>query len=143
MQDDLFRPTIRERPVPGAPPWRPQSIAYPAFFGGPLAGAVLGVLNGRRLALPGRHLLAIAGAGLACFGVRLAIGVKAGESSMRLSGAVAGLLVWVVVLALQRKAFRATQIRGVKPANLFGPGLAAFLGCGFLEAAVFYLLVAR
>lgn len=142
MHDELFSPTIRDRPPPGKPPWRPESIVYPAFFGGPIAGAVLGVLNGRRLALPTGQLLAVAGAGLAGFAARLAVGAFAdGDSGVRLSGTVAGLLVWLAVLALQRRPFRLAVLRGVDPANLIGPGLAAAVGCGLLEAALILVLV--
>ena len=42
MQDELFNPTIRARDTAGKPPWRPDSIFYPAFFGGPIAAATLG-----------------------------------------------------------------------------------------------------
>lgn len=142
MQDELFSPTIREQPAPGKPPWRPESILYPAFFGGPLAAATLGVFNGGRLGLPGRHLLAIAGAGLAGFGARLALSAAIdGNAGVRLAGAAAGALVWLVVLALQRKPFRAYTFRGGEPASLVGPGLAAFLVGGVLEAILILVLV--
>jgi hypothetical protein len=141
MQDDLFRPTITARPAPGRPPWRPQSIVYPAFFAGPLAAVVLGVLNGRRLALPRWQVLAIAAAGLVGLGARLAVSAMVDDSGLRVAGVVAGLLVWLVVLWFQRRPFRAAQFGGVRPASLIGPGLAAFFGCGFLEAALVYWLV--
>ena len=142
MHDELFSPTIGDQPPPGKPPWRPESIVYPAFFGGPLAGALLGVLNGRRLALPAAQLLAIAGAGLAGFAVRLAVGAFADSSSaVRLSGTICGLLVWLAVLAFQRRRFRLVMLRGVTPANLIGPGIAAAVGCGLLEALLILVLV--
>jgi hypothetical protein len=142
MQDELFSPTIRDRPTPGKPPWRPESILYPAFFGGPLAAATLGVLNGRRLALPGVQLLAIAAAGLVAFVARVAVSAAIdGNSGVRFAGTVGGILVWLVVLALQRKPFRAYTYRGGDPASLVGPGFAAFLGCGLLEAILIFALV--
>jgi hypothetical protein len=142
MPDELFSPTIREQPAPGKPPWRPESILYPAFFGGPLAAATLGVLNGRRLRLPGRDLVLIAVAGLAAFGARLAVSAAVeGNSGVRLAGTVAGVLVWLVVLALQRKPFRLYTYRGGEPASLVGPGFAAFIGCGLLEAGLILGLV--
>ena len=99
MPDELFTPTIRERPVGGKAPWRPQSILYPAFFGGPLAAATLGVLNGRRLALPIGQVLTIGAAGLAGFAARIAITAPLEEnSSVRLTGTITGVLVWLVVL---------------------------------------------
>ena len=142
MPDELFSPTIREQSAPGKPPWRPESILYPAFFGGPLAAATLGVLNGRRLRLPGRDLILIAVAGLAGFGARLAVsGAVEGNSGVRLAGTITGVLVWLVVLAFQRKPFRLFSYRGGEPASLVGPGFAAFAGCGVLEAILIFALV--
>lgn len=142
VPDELFTPTIRERPVGGRAPWRPQSIFYPAFFGGPLAAATLGVLNGRRLALPTGQLLTIGAAGLAVFAARVAVtGALEQNSSARLAGSIAGVLVWLAVLAFQRRPFRAFTYADGKPAGLTAAGFAAFLGCGFLEAIVIYALV--
>jgi len=142
VPDELFTPTIRERPVGGKAPWRPQSILYPAFFGGPLAAATLGVLNGRRLALPIGQVLTIGAAGLAGFAARIAITAPLEEnSSVRLTGTITGVLVWLVVLAFQRRPFRSYTYGDGEPAGLTGPGFAAFLGCGLFEAVVIYALV--
>ncbi len=142
MPDELFTPTIRERPVGGKAPWRPQSIFYPAFFGGPLAAATLGVLNGRRLGLPVGQLLTIGAAGLAAIAGRIAVAALLDEkSSIRLTGTIAGVLVWLVVLAFQRGPFRAFAYGDGEPAGLTGAGFAAFLGCGLLEAIVIFALV--
>jgi hypothetical protein len=142
MPDELFSPTIRDRPVSGKPPWRPESILYPAFFGGPLAAATLGVLNGRRLGLDTGRLATIAVAGLAAFAGRIAVSAAVeGNSGIRLAGTVAGILVWLVVLGFQRRPFRAFTYRQGEPAGLVGPGFAAFLGGGLLEAIVIFGLV--
>jgi hypothetical protein len=142
MQDDLFRPTIAEPAPSGRPPWRPESIAYPAFFGGPLGAALLGVLNGRRLALPGRTLLLVAVAGLAGFAGRAAVTAVAGDNSViRLAGSVTGLLVWAAVLAAERGPFRVAQLRGTEPASLVGAGFAAAIGCGLLEVVLLLAVV--
>ena len=143
MRDDLFQPTIRdEQSGSGEPPWRPESILYPAFYGGPLAGATLGVLNGARLGLPRPRLLVIAAAGLAAFAGRAAVTVAlSGGSGLRLVGSVAGVLVWLVVLAFQRKPFRAYTFRDVEPDSLVGPGIAAAVGCGLLEIVLLVVLV--
>ena len=143
VHDDLFRPTIEEPVATGKPPWRPESIVYPAFFGGPLAAATLGVLNGRRLGLAAGPLAGIATAGAACFGARLAVAaVIEGNSAVRLAGTVTGLLVWLLVLLLQRRPFRVHSYRGAEPASLVLPGLAAAVGLGLFEALVI-LLVTR
>ena len=142
MNDELFSPTIRDQAPPAKRTWRPESIVYPAFFVGPLAAATLGVLNGRRLALPTRHLLAIAGAGVAGFGARVAVSsfVESG-SGVRLAGTICGLLVWLAVLALQRRAFRVAVLRGVEPKSLILPGFLAAIGLGLIEGVLILGLV--
>ncbi|GIG97656.1 hypothetical protein [Plantactinospora mayteni] len=142
MQDELFSPTIQEQPAPGKPPWRPESILYPAVFGGPLAAAALGVLNGGRLGLSSRRLLTIGAAGLVGFCARLAVSAAVdGNSGVRLAGMVIGALVWLVVLAFQRAPFRVYSYRGGEPASLVGPGFAAVIGFGVLEAILILVLV--
>ncbi|MBU2664993.1 hypothetical protein KOI35_15930 [Actinoplanes bogorensis] len=137
MNDELFSPTIRDQAPPGRSPWRPESIVYPAFFGGPLAAATLGLLNGRRLGLPAGQMLIIAAAGVAGFAIR--IGVVAAfdsTSNLRLVGIVTGILVWLVVLLFQRGRFRVAMLRGGKPARLILPGLLAAVGFAVIEAMV-------
>ncbi|WP_433381756.1 hypothetical protein ACQPZX_17665 [Actinoplanes sp. CA-142083] len=142
MQDELFSPTIREREPSAKPPWRPDSIFYPAFFGGPLAAATLGFLNARRLALPRATLLAIVAAGVLGFGARLALSAAIdGSSALRLLGSVAGVLVALVVATLERRPFRAYVFRGGEPASLVGPGFLAAIGWGLLEAILIFGLV--
>jgi hypothetical protein len=142
LTDELFRPTIEARPAPVGRPWRPASIVYPAFFGGPLAAVVLGLLNGRRLALGRTALLGIAAAGAAGVAGRLMLTAVVHPHSVgRLLGGLAGLLVWLSVLAAQKRPFRAYELRGGEPAGLVGPGLAAVAGCGLLEVAVLVLVV--
>jgi hypothetical protein len=140
MHDELFRPTIRERDNSGRPAWRPDSIFYPAFFGGPIAAAALGLLNGRRLGLARGPMIAIATAGLACFAARLALSLAIDGSALRLAGAVTGVLVALVIRSVQRRPFRGFLYRGGEPANLIGPGLLAVIGCGLLEAVVILAL---
>jgi hypothetical protein len=142
VPDELFTPTIRERPVDGKRPWRPESIFYPAFFGGPLAAATLGVLNGRRLRIPLGQVLTIGVAGLAAFAGRIVVtGLLEENSSARLAGTITGLLVWLVVLAFQRRPFRAYVYGDGEPASLTAAGFAAFLGCGLLEAIIIFAVV--
>ncbi|MFI5896279.1 hypothetical protein ACIA5D_39885 [Actinoplanes sp. NPDC051513] len=142
MQDELFSPTIRERDNSARPPWRPDSIFYPAFFGGPIAAAVLGLLNARRLGLTRGTLLAIAAAGAIGFATRVVLSATIdGNSALRLLGSVTGVLVALVVAAVERRPFRAYVFRGGDPASLVGPGLLAAIGCGLLEAVLIIGLV--
>jgi hypothetical protein len=139
MHDELFHPTIGGRVTSGKRPWRPVSIAYPAWFGGPLTAAVLGVVNGRRLGLTAQRLTAIGAAGLFAFAVWVAMSPEAGDFfGVRWAGGIAGVLVWLVVLGLQRKPFRAFTLGRAEPARLVGPGFAALIGCGLLELGVIY-----
>lgn len=142
MNDDLFQPTIGAKPVVATPPWRPDSIVYPAFFGGPLAATVLGLINGRRLALGNRQLLAVLAAGVAAIiGRIVATDLLSGQVGTRILGAAAGLVAWGAVAATQKRAFRAYALGGREPAGLIGPGFAAAIGCGLLEILVITLVV--
>lgn len=142
MHDDLFRPTVGRTPLFTRPPWRPDSIIYPAILGGALAAAVLGVLNGRRLALPTARLALIAGAGAAAFGARVAVTLAVGAGTgLGLIGALAGAAVWLVITAVQRRPFRAYEFTDRKPANLIGPGFAVAVPCGILESVIVFGLL--
>lgn len=144
MSDDLFQPTILAAPTPTVPPWRPQSILYPAFFGGPLAAAALGMLNARRLALGTTVLAVIAAAGLAGFAGRAAVTVAmGGGSNTRFIVALAGSAVWLVAMAFQRKPFRIFEYNDGEAASLVRPGIIAALAGGVFEAVVIYLVVLR
>lgn len=144
MADDLFRPTVTAPPTTN-PPWRVYSMIYPAFFGGALTATVLGLLNGRRLALTGRHLAAIGGAGVLVVATRFAVGIATGGRwfgvPAEFFSAAAGLLVWFVISKLQMQPFRAFELRGGDPAPLWWPGLAAVVGLGFLENLAINLAV--
>ncbi|MGN9808106.1 hypothetical protein ACTMSW_01935 [Micromonospora sp. BQ11] len=147
MADDLFTPTIAPPPYrPARPPWRVPSLLYPAVFGGPTAVTVLGVLNGRRLGLPRSALLTVLAAGLAGLlarvGVSLAFFDADNQRPARLIGALAGGLVWAAVAAVQKRPFRAYELRGGEPASLWVPGIAAVLACGLAEAVLIGALMA-
>jgi hypothetical protein len=138
VDDELFRPTIETEPATsGPPPWRPESIGYPAFFGGALTATVLGLINGRRLGLRIGPLLCIVAAGAAAFAGRvLATAAIDTGSSGRLLGSLAGLAVWAVVFAFQKRPFRIYSARDLEPASLVKPGIAAAIGCGIVELAL-------
>ncbi|MCM0676921.1 hypothetical protein NCC78_19835 [Micromonospora phytophila] len=147
MADDLFTPTI----APAAyevrrPPWRPQSLFFPAVLGGPTAVTVLALVNSGRLGLPRRATLTVLGAGVAGLVARVVVTLSAGaagtERPGRWIGALAGGLVWLAVSATQKGRYRAYELRGGEPASLWGPGIAAVLVLGFAEAALLLLLAA-
>jgi hypothetical protein len=116
MQDELFRPTMGGRTASGGWPWRHLSIVYPAYLAGPLTAAVLGVVNGRRLGLTTRRLAVAAVAGLSALAGRMAFSPRA--------GALAGVLVWLLVLELPRTPFRAFLRDPGRPTSPAVPALA-------------------
>jgi hypothetical protein len=146
VPDDLFTPTI----APAAyedrrPPWRPQSMLYPALLGGATAVAVLALINAYRLRLPRKATLALVGAWLAALAGRLVATLVLADGQVgrpaRLLGALAGALVWLVVSATQKGRFRAFELRGGDAASLWGPGVAAVLLLGASEGLLIALLV--
>lgn len=144
MADDLFTPTIAPTTDDRRPPWRPQSLVYPALLGGPTAVTVLALVNGVRLGVSRRAALAVAGTGVAALSARIAVtawlSAAGTERPGRLIGSLAGGLVWLLVAATQKSRFRAYQLRGGEPASLWGPGIAAVLLLGFAEGALILLV---
>lgn len=134
--DDLFAPSLEgvRRPAADAGaalPWRLGSLFYVAFFGGPLAAAIAGWLNGRRLGLTRDRLAAVAGLGVAAWAASLAITVAAAESDrpLRFITVAAGVLVYLAVRELEKDADRrqAAAYGGdddAAYASLWKPGLA-------------------
>jgi hypothetical protein len=114
-----------------------ESLYYPAFFGGALTAMVLGLANGRRLSLRPLPMAMIAVAGAVAFAARIiATDMIASTTFDRFIGALAGSAVWGVVLATQRRSYRQFLMRGIEPASLWGPGLAAAIGLGTAEALI-------
>ncbi|WP_266316857.1 hypothetical protein [Micromonospora peucetia] len=147
MADDLFTPTISPAAYEARrPPWRPQSLIFPAVFGGPTAVTVLALVNGRRLGASRLAHLAVLGAGLAGLVARLTVTLAIYDDGAgrpgRLVGALAGGLVWLVAAATQKRLFRAYELRGGRPASLWLPGLGAVLLLGFTEAVLVSLVAA-
>ncbi|MFG1606544.1 hypothetical protein [Actinoplanes sp. NPDC049265] len=141
MTDDLFRPTVRERPVSGRRPWRPESIFYASFFGGPLTAGLLGVVNGRRLGLPGSKVLLIALAAVAGFGLWIVAALLTDANNLvRLFGSITGSLAWLVVIAFQRGPFRAYTYGDGQPASLVWPGIVSAVGLVLFQVIVIFVV---
>jgi hypothetical protein len=145
VADDLFTPTIAPPTYEvRRPPWRPQSLIFPAVFGGPTAVTVLALVNGHRLGLPRRTNLAVLGVGLAALAARLVVTLvvfdDGADRPVRLIGALAGALVWLAASATQKRRFRAYELRGGEPASLWLPGIGAVLVLGFAEALLILLV---
>jgi hypothetical protein len=129
--DDLLKPTIIEQSALRQPPWSVDSLVYPAFFGGPLAVTYLAAINARRLGVGERNIVLIISVGVAALLAQLAViafllqGVSSGVQ--RFSYSLTGIAVWGVARYVQRQPFRIYLLRGGKPANLWGPGVAAVI----------------
>lgn len=145
--DDLFTPTLadyRPRPADAPRPWRLGSQFYTAFFGGPIAAAAVGCLNGRRLGLGRGRLLAIAAVGLVGFAAAVAVvaTVDAGGSAPRFVVQAAGALCYVATRVLQKVADRRYRVQTLSPdddeayAGLLGPGLAIVVASWLVTALV-------
>jgi len=144
--DDLFAPSLTQserRELPsGQKPWRLGSQFYVAFFGGPLAVAAIGYLNGKRLGLPQERLAAIIGAGLAGFAVAVGAAVvflSATGAGPRLIVAGAGVVSYLAVRELQKDADRLYGINRDEDLaydSLWAPGLGAVFLFGIFSIVV-------
>ncbi|QSB13550.1 hypothetical protein JQS43_18425 [Natronosporangium hydrolyticum] len=143
MAEEPVGPATDSSAVTAPRPWRPNSILYPAFFGGPLAATVLGVWNAWRLSLPGRALALVLAAGAGAILVRFGLAslLTEQQGTMLLVGGVTGVAVWVVIVTGQRGPFRAQHPANEEPASLIRPGILVAVGCGLLEAGLLGLLV--
>src|SRR5918992_1543771 len=108
--DDLLRPTLsdaRPRPNELTPPYRVSSQGYVAFFGGVLAVTIVALINARRLQMPLRPRLLMAGVGaLAVAGEVIAATLITGDQSPRIIRTLAALAAFGVFYWLQRSAER-------------------------------------
>lgn len=146
MSDELLRPTIGADIDLSARPWRLMSQAYVAFFGGVIATTVIAVLNARRLGVPvngRRQLLLSGGVGLvlAAAAIVLLTDELTASSGTRLVIRVVAVLTCLFQLRIQQPMDRAFQLRGTEYKSLWGPGIAAVIGCGLLELGLLALVV--
>lgn len=141
--DDLFAPSlagVQRGPVPeGERPWRVSSQFYVAFFGGPLAAAFVGVLNGRRLGLPSARLWGIAAAGavaLVVAAVAVAVFAMDAGRGPRLALIGSGVAAYALANRLQRDADRryaAGRSADELYDSLWYPGIPIAIGLGLVS----------
>jgi hypothetical protein len=146
MPDDLLRPTIGADVDLSARPWRLMSQAYVAFFGGVIATTVIALLNARRLGVPaqGQRLIALSGLGglvLAAIALVLLTDEVTASSGTRVAIRIIAVLTCLGQLRIQQPMDRAFQLRGAEYKSLWGPGIAAVIGCGLLEVGLLALVV--
>ncbi len=160
-EDDLLQPTLSPdldvRTFGRL--FRPQSLLWPTFFGGPIAG---GILFGMNYARMGRRDLALrCWIGAVVFGLALAVAIGwyltdpevrsataagSGPSTRITRYLVAGISVAIGWLIAKHQEPRYTAWEGASntPANLWVPGLLAWLvGAGVMLAAIFATVALR
>lgn len=137
VQGDLLTPTLghhRPRDWAGSLPWQLGSQVFVAFLGGPVAVAIIAVVNGRRLRMPRERLALMGAIGVVgtIAGV-LAAGLIDAGAAPRLLVQVAGVLTYGPLYLLQRSPDRVHSTFSPHPeaeddyGSLWGPGLAAVL----------------
>jgi len=146
MSDELLRPTIGADIDLSTRPWRLMSQAYVAFFGGVIATTVIATVNARRLGVPasGRRLILLAGGiglVLAAISLVLLTDELTASSGTRVAIRVIAVLTCLAQLRIQQPMDRAFQLRGTEYKSLWGPGIAAVIGCGLLEVLLLALVV--
>ncbi|WBQ01869.1 hypothetical protein [Kribbella sp. CA-293567] len=146
MPDDLLRPTIGADVDMTTRPWRLMSQAYVAFFGGVIATTVVALFNARRLGVPaqGQRLIALSGLGglvLAAIAMVMLTDELTASSGTRLAIRIIAVLACLAQMRIQQPMDRAFQLRGSEYRSLWGPGIAAVIGCGLLEIGLLALVV--
>ena len=141
MPDELLRPTIGADVDLSVRPWRLMSQAYVAFFGGVIATTLIAYLNAKRLGVEAskRRLVLIGGGvGLVLAAVAFTLLTNSSEitSGVRVAIRVIAVAVCLVLLRIQQPMDRAFQLRNAEYASLWGPGIAAVIGCGLIEIAL-------
>lgn len=146
MSDELLRPTIGERVDPKVRPWRLNSQAYVAFFGGVIAATIIASLNAGRLGLDRGKRWLIVGTGVV--GLTAVIALYAvlnddGErtQSLRILVRVVAVLCILVQMRWQRPMDRAFQLRGTDYHSMWVLGPILVVVCAILEALLLALVV--
>ncbi|TDC17337.1 hypothetical protein [Kribbella albertanoniae] len=146
MSDELLRPTIGERVDPKVRPWRLNSQAYVAFFGGVIAATIIASLNARRLGLDRGKRWMIIGTGVV--GLTAVIALYAllnddGErtQSLRIVVRIVAVLCILVQMRWQRPMDRAFQLRGTDYHSMWVLGPILVVVCAIVEALLLALVV--
>jgi len=144
--DDLLRPSVARggsRPV--GPPYAVDSQGYVAFFGGAVGGALVGVINARRLDLGRARTAAIAAIGVAGLALSVGLGLALGDTTaegIRIGRIVGVVLFLVGFRPLQNPAYRRYHFfdhAGRGDASLLGPGFGAVVTGLVVEAVALSL----
>jgi hypothetical protein len=149
MPDELLRPTIGAGVDLKVRPWRLKSQIYVAFFGGPIACTVIAFLNARRLGVDAAERRTILVAGAIALTVSTAAYIfledlLGSEDPYAMVPTIAATAIAMICSLIQqrrqRPMDRAFQLRGAEYRALWGPGIAATIGGGILDALIYYLV---
>ena len=139
---DLLQPSL-SGDMPARPIYSAQAGFWVAFFGGPMAIALFGGLNARRLGRLRREWPLYAGAAVIFFVLSVVfflspdlVGMDpqaTGEQSrsFRLGSRGFALIVWLTMFALHRRFHRAAVMLGEDPPSPWKPAIA-FIVIGIL-----------
>jgi len=146
MSDELLRPTIAAGVDPKVQPWRLNSQAYVAFFGGVIAATIIAWLNSGRLGVErGKRWLIVATGvlGLAVVVTLFAVLNDDGErtQSLRIFVRVIAVLCILAQMRWQRPMDRAFQLRGADYHSMWVLGPILTVGCAIAEALLLALVV--
>ncbi|MFC9688488.1 hypothetical protein ACFTSF_08115 [Kribbella sp. NPDC056951] len=146
MSDELLRPTISSAVDPKVQPWRLNSQAYVAFFGGVIAATIIAWLNSGRLGVERGKRLMIVGTGVVGLGAVIALFALLnpdGErtSSLRIVVRVIAVLCILVQMRWQRPMDRAFQLRGTDYHSMWVLGPILVVTCAIAEALLLALVV--
>jgi hypothetical protein len=117
MSDELLRPTIATAVDPKVQPWRLNSQAYVAFFGGVVGATIIAWLNSGRLGLERGKRWLIVGTGAVGLAGVLALYTFVGEDgddpeALPILARLIAVLCILVQMRWQRPMDRAFQLRG-------------------------------
>ena len=146
MSDELLRPTIADRVDPKVRPWRLNSQAYVAFFGGVIAATIIASLNAGRLGLDRGKRLMIAGVGVVGLAVVIALYAVLNDDgertqSLRIVVRIVAVLCILLQMRWQRPMDRAFQLRGTDYHSMWVLGPILVVVCAIVEALLLALVV--
>ncbi|WP_405058478.1 hypothetical protein OG474_37915 [Kribbella sp. NBC_01505] len=146
--DDLLRPTIGERVDPKVRPWRLNSQAYVAFFGGVIAATIIAWLNSGRLGVDRGKRWLIVGTGVLGLVAVMVIYARLNDEgdseqtqTVQIVIRLVAVLCILVQMRWQRPMDRAFQLRGADYHSMWVLGPILVVVCAILEALLLALVV--
>ena len=148
--DDLLRPSLTGSSAPATAIYSARTGYVASFLGGPVAGAVIAMLNSWRLRRLSRDwplaVFAVAMLYAMCWwefqqgGDAWLMG-HFGRSGPRVLSALSSLMFFGGVYLLHRTSYRNMQIMGLQPPSGWVPGLIAIIiGLGVTALFIFVLV---